>query len=68
MKRNMGRIDKLIRFFLGIAGGVLVYYQVLSGPHSYILLVAIVVLLLTSLTGFCPMYGLLGISSCKPKN
>ncbi len=68
MKRNMGRIDKIIRFLLGVAGGLLVYYEVVSGSLSYLLLVAVVILLLTSLTGFCPMYGLLGISSCKPKN
>ena len=66
MKKNLGGFDKVIRFTLGIIGGLLVYYEVIDGPLSFIVLVAVAILLLTSLTGFCPLYGLLGINSCKP--
>jgi len=68
MKKNIGAIDKVLRFSLGIAGGLLVYYEVITGPISFILLVAVAVFLLTALTGFCPLYGLLGINSCKTRN
>jgi hypothetical protein len=68
MKKNIGAIDKVLRFLLGIAGGLLVYYEVITGPISFILLVAVAVFLLTALTGFCPLYGLLGIHSCKTRN
>ena len=68
MKRNMGGIDKVLRFLLGVAGALLVYYEVVSGPLAYILLAVVAILILTSLIGFCPLYGLLGLNSCKPKN
>ena len=66
MKKNLGGFDKVIRFVLGVIGGLLVYYEVIDGPLAYIVLVAVAVLLLTSITGFCPLYGLLGINSCQP--
>ena len=54
----------MIRFLLGIVGGLLVYYEVIDGPLAYIVLVAVAVLMLTSLTGFCPLYGVFGFNSC----
>ncbi len=64
MKKNLGGFDKVIRFLLGIVGGLLVYYEVIDGPLAYIVLVAVAVLMLTSLTGFCPLYGVFGFNSC----
>jgi Protein of unknown function (DUF2892) len=61
MKTNVGKTDKSIRIVLGIiiaAAGV--YYQSLWG------LVAIVPLV-TAFTGFCPLYSLFGINTCKTK-
>lgn len=68
MKKNLGAVDKVLRFLLGIAAGLLVYYEVITGPLSFIVLAAVAVLILTSLTAFCPLYGLLGINSCKARN
>ena len=64
MKKNLGGFDKVIRFLLGIVGGLLVYYEVIDGPLAYIVLVVVAVFMLTSLSGFCPLYGLLGVNSC----
>ena len=66
MKKNLGGFDKVIRFVLGVIGGLLVYYEVIDGPLAYIVLVAVAILLLTSIIGFCPLYGLLGINSSQP--
>ena len=65
MKTNMGRWDKVLRFLLALAVALMVYYDVLQGPLAYLLIVVAVVFFLTSLTGFCPLYGLFGISSVK---
>ena len=65
MKTNMGGIDKFIRFSLGTVGGLLVYYNIFSVTWSVIILAIVAVLLLTSLTGFCPLYGVLGINSFR---
>ena len=65
MKANMGRIDKILRFTVAVIIALLVYYNVVDGVLSYILLAVAAVFVLTSLTGFCPLYGLFGISSCR---
>ena len=65
MKTNMGKWDKVLRFLLALAVALLIYYDVLQGPLAYILIVVAVVFFLTSLTGFCPLYGLFGINSIK---
>ncbi|WP_299160536.1 DUF2892 domain-containing protein [uncultured Eudoraea sp.] len=67
MKRNMGRIDKIIRFTVAVIIALLVYYEVVEGAISYILLAVAAVFVLTSLTGFCPLYGVFGLNSCKVK-
>ena len=61
----MGSVDKFIRFSLGIVGGLLVYYNIFSEPWSFLILVVVAVLMLTSITGFCPLYGVMGITSFK---
>lgn len=68
MKSNMGGIDKFLRFLLGVTGGLLVYYEIITGPWSFLILAAVAVLLLTSITGFCPLYGALGIHSFKQRH
>lgn len=67
MKRNMGRIDKIVRFTIAVIIALLVYYEVVQGMLSYVLLAVAAVFVLTSLTGFCPLYGLFGFNSCKIK-
>jgi hypothetical protein len=63
----MGRIDKIIRFTVAVIIALLVYYEVVEGAISYILLAVAAVFVLTSLTGFCPLYGVFGLNSCKVK-
>jgi DUF2892 family protein len=58
--KNVSNIDRLIRFAVGIALLALVFV----GPKSWWGLVGIVPLA-TSLVGFCPLYRLLGINTCR---
>jgi Protein of unknown function (DUF2892) len=60
VKKNIGGVDKFIRIVAGI--GIL--SLVFIGPETrwgYLGLVP----LLTGLTGWCPPYALLGISTCN---
>ena len=58
MKKNVGGIDKILRIGAGVA---LVAWAALGGPAwAWIGVVP----LATGLTGFCPVYPLLGMSSC----
>lgn len=65
MKKNLGQIDTWIRILIAVAILVLYYYNYISGTMAIILLVAGIVLLLTSLFRFCPMYYLLKINTSK---
>ena len=62
MKANVGGIDKILRIAVGIVLIVMAYMNVI-GVWGYIGVVP----LLTGLIGWCPVYPLLGISSCPMK-
>lgn len=61
MKKNVGKIDRGIRVFLGAGIAVLFYANKLSGPSAYVLLVIAGILVITGLVGWCPLYALLGV-------
>lgn len=63
MKKNMGSLDKTIRILLVIAIGVLYYTKVIEGTLALVLGAFAVVMLLTSLISFCPLYLPFGIST-----
>ena len=67
MKKNMGSADKIIRIIIAIVIAILFYTNVISGTLGIVLLVLAGVFVLTSLIGFCPLYALLGISTCPTK-
>ena len=61
MDKNIGGVDKILRAILGLGIiGAGIFLQSWWGAVG-------VVLLLTSLMGWCPPYALLGINTCKIK-
>jgi hypothetical protein len=62
MTRNEGTIDRVARVALGL--GLL--SLVVVGPQSMLGLVGVVPLA-TGLFGFCPLYHLLGVSTCRAR-
>jgi len=62
MKANVGGIDKILRIVAGLA--LVVWAAAMGGPvWAWIGVVP----LATGLFGFCPIYPLLGISTCPMK-
>ncbi len=61
MTKNVGTFDRTLRVLLGLV--LLSFVLVLEGPARWWGLVGLVPLL-TGLFSFCPLYSLLGISSC----
>lgn len=59
MKKNMGTIDRFVRIVIGIA---LITYGVLN--QSWIGFIGLVPIL-TAFVRFCPLYTIIGISTCK---
>ena len=64
MNVNVGRTDQLIRIIVGV--GVLSLLFLLKGDARLLGLVGIVPLA-TGLVGYCPLYSLLGLSTCPSK-
>jgi hypothetical protein len=60
MTRNEGTIDRVARVTLGVVLLVLAF-RGLYTPWTWIGVVP----LLTGLVGMCPLYSVLGISTCK---
>lgn len=65
MKPNTGTTDKIIRVILAFGLGALYCTQTLSGIGGIVSLLIGGILVLTAAIGFCPIYSLLGISSCR---
>ncbi len=63
MSRNEGTIDRTLRVILGLVLLSLVFV----GPQTLWGLIGIVPLA-TGLLGSCPIYSVLGISTCPAKN
>lgn len=68
MKKNVGSIDKAIRIVLAAVVVLLNYFEVINGTMAIILLVVAMVLVVTSFANFCPLYAMLGKSTCKIKD
>lgn len=69
MTANVGRWDRLVRFIVGIAL-ILAPLGNLMGLGSnttvaYVLIAIGAVLVLTSIIKFCPLYRILGMSTCR---
>jgi hypothetical protein len=68
MMKNMGSPDRVIRVLIALVAALLYFTGTVGGTLGIILLIVAAVFLVTSLTGFCPGYLPLGISTCgKPK-
>jgi hypothetical protein len=60
MMMNEGTLDRAIRVVIGIALISIVFV----GPQSYWGLIGLVPLA-TGLVGFCPLYRIVGLSTCR---
>lgn len=63
MPCNEGPIDRIIRIVIGLG----IISLAFIGPHTPWAWLGLIPLL-TGITGFCGLYALLGINTCKNKN
>ena len=68
MEKNECTSERVVRVIIGI---ILLYvgaiYMGLSGILSYIVVIVGLLLLVTGLIGFCLLYSVLGMNTCKPR-
>lgn len=67
MKNNVGNNDKIVRLVIALLLGGLYFAEIVSGTLGIALLVIAAIMIITALSGFCPLYTLLGVNTCEQK-
>lgn len=65
MEKNMGLADRSIRVLVAVLLGILIFAGQVVGVTAIILGVVTLVLLATSVVGFCPLYVPMKRSTCR---
>jgi hypothetical protein len=65
MTVNEGKTDRILRALAGAVLLALAFLAGLGGAAFWALLAVGAVMLATAATGFCPVYRLLGLKTCK---
>ena len=63
----MGTADKTIRIILALTFIYLYAYEYITGTLGLVLMLITLFFNLSSITGYCPLYGVLGINTNKAK-
>jgi len=59
MEKNIGTVDKVVRIILAVVFAYLGY------TSNYLWYILAVILLVTALIGYCGLYKLIGVNTCK---
>ena len=65
MMRNESGIDRVVRVIIAIAAVLGAWAVGFGSVFGIILLVVAAIMLLTAVTGFCPLYRIFGMSTAK---
>ncbi len=57
MRANMGTIDRIIRFLVAAAVGILIFAGKLDGLAAVLMAMGAIALVTSGLLGFCPAYA-----------
>lgn len=67
MKKNVGTADTVVRVIFAVLIAVLYLTGIISGTLAIVLGILALVLLLTGLIGWCGLYAITGVNTCKNK-
>ena len=65
MKLNMGSWDRIIRLLVTLLVVILIITKMLVGAWAVVLGIIAIIFFVTGITGFCPLYIILGVSTKK---
>jgi hypothetical protein len=68
MKQNVGTIDKVLRIAIAAIMAYLYFSETVTGTLSIIALAIGAAALITSAVGFCGLYSIIGVNTCKVKS
>ena len=64
MKKNMGMIDRVLRLVVSVVLAYLYFSGTVEATLGIVLIAAAGIFTLTSIVSFCPIYTILGLSTC----
>ena len=64
MKKNVGSIDKGVRIVIAILAAGAFFTGTVTGVLGYVALGVAAIMLATTFMSSCPIYSILGMSSC----
>lgn len=67
MKTNMGTADRLARIVVAILFSILYIFTPVEGIWTVLLLFIGGLMIGSAAIGYCPMYTLMGVNTCKRK-
>jgi len=67
MKQNVGTIDKVLRIAIAAIMAYLYFSETVTGTLGIVALIIGVAALITSAVGFCGLYSIIGVNTCKVK-
>jgi hypothetical protein len=67
MKKNVGNIDKAIRFFIALVAVYFAYTNKFGNTVSYVLYAVAIIMLIVVLIGSCPLYSVFGCKTTDKK-
>ena len=67
MKKNMGKLDRVVRLIIAIAVLILSLTTIIPKTFSVLGFIVAAILILTSIFSFCPIYVPFGYCTNKPK-
>ncbi len=65
MTRNEGNMDRILRVTIGVALLLVVLIGTVASPWNWILGVVGAAMVVTGAIGFCGVYALFGVSTCR---
>ena len=68
MKKNMSSADSIIRILIAALITVLFFTKIITGTFAIVMIIVAAIFLATSVIGFCPLYALIGVKTCKTKS
>lgn len=65
MECNVGNTDRIVRFIVGILLLIAPFLGWVQGTWGWVLGIVGLILVLTAWVKFCPLYKLIGVTTCK---
>ncbi|QDK77250.1 DUF2892 domain-containing protein [Spirosoma sp. KCTC 42546] len=63
MKPNLGNVDIVLRLVVGVSLMIILFVKEITFPLNWLLICLSFVLLITGISGSCPLYRILDIST-----